>query len=140
MGRQNSEHPRLKGSVLERLTLSDLVELWAEAEISKRLREVEFFHEEIIAGAGGLDHLQVMPMRGGFCQGPRTIEVLVEVRDRHQRLSRIGAWKESTRGDRDAAFRRAYDKATAHAVIQLLPATIWRPWIGADAYVAGRPL
>jgi len=135
--RKNAEQPP-HGSPFERLTLSDLIELWAEREIEKRLREVEFFHEEINAGARELEHLQVMPMRGGFCEGPRDVEVLVEVRDRIHRTSRIGAWKESKRGDRDTAFRAAYDKASAHAIIQLLPAMTWRPWIGAAPYVTTR--
>lgn len=127
------------GDLLGRLTLSDLIDLWAEREIVKRLREVEFFHEEIINGARRLEHLQVMPLLGGFCEGPCSIEVLVEVRDQIQRTSRIGAWKEKkTRGNRDEAFRTAYDKAMAHAIIQLLPAQTWRPWIGAAAYVTTR--
>jgi len=127
------------GGLFERLTLSDLIDLWAEREIRKRLREVEFFHEEIITGARGLEHLQVMPLLGGFCEGPRSIEVLVEVRDQIQRTSRIGAWKETkTRDNREDAFRAAYDKAMAHAIIQLLPAQIWRPWIGAAAYATVR--
>ena len=127
------------GDLLGRLTLSDLIDLWAEREIVKRLREVEFFHEEIINGARRLEHLQVMPLLGGFCEGPCSIEVLVEVRDQIQRTSRIGAWKEKkTRGNRDKAFRTAYDKAMAHAIIQLLPAQVWRPWIGAAAYVTTR--
>lgn len=127
------------GGLLGRLTLSDLIDLWAEREIVKRLREVEFFHEEIINGARRLEHLQVMPLLGGFCEGPCSIEVLVEVRDQIQRTSRIGAWKEKkTRGNRDEAFRTAYDKAMAHAIIQLLPAQTWRPWIGAAAYVTTR--
>ena len=29
----------------------------------------------------------------------------------------------------ERAFDRAYAKATAHAIIQLLPAVIWRTWI-----------
>jgi len=125
--------------LLERLTLSDLVDLWAEREIKKRLREVEFFHAEIIRGARGLDHIQVMPLLGGFCEGPRSVEVLVEVRDQIQRTSRIGAWKEKkVRGSRDDAFRTAYDKAMAHAIIQLLPAQTWRPWIGAAGYATTR--
>jgi hypothetical protein len=123
-------------SALELLTLSDLVELWAEREIRKRLREVEYFHEEINHGALELGHLQVMPMRGGFCEGPRTVEVLVEVRDRRRRISRIGAWEEKKAGDRDVAFRRAYDKAMAHAIIQLLPAITWRRWINSATCVA----
>jgi len=122
----------------ERLTLSDLVEIWAEREIEKRLREVEFFHEEINAGARDLEHLQVMPMRGGFCEGPRAVEVLVEVRDQTRRTCRIGAWKELKRQSREDAFRAAYDKAMAHAIIQLLPASIWRPWIGAEWHLTVR--
>ena len=125
--------------LFERLTLSDLIDLWAEREIEKRLREVEFFHEEIISGARSLEHLQVMPLLGGFCEGPCSVEVLVEVRDQLQRTSRIGAWKETkTSANRDEAFRAAYDKAMAHAIIQLLPAEVWRPWIGAAAYVTTR--
>lgn len=136
-GKDTRRH--INGDLLGRLTLSDLIDLWAEREIVKRLREVEFFHEEIINGARRLEHLQVMPLLGGFCEGPCSIEVLVEVRDQIQRTSRIGAWKEKkTRGNRDEAFRTAYDKAMAHAIIQLLPAQTWRPWIGAAAYVTTR--
>ena len=136
-GKDTRRH--INGDLLGRLTLSDLIDLWAEREIVKRLREVEFFHEEIINGARRLEHLQVMPLLGGFCEGPCSIEVLVEVRDQIQRTSRIGAWKEQkTRGNRDEAFRTAYDKAMAHAIIQLLPAQTWRPWIGAAAYVTTR--
>jgi hypothetical protein len=127
-----------RGGIFEGLTLSDLVELWAEREIERRLREIEFFHEEINAGARGLDHLQVMPMRGGFCEGPQHVEVLVEVRDQIRRISRIGAWKENKRGSREDAFRAAYDKAMAHAIVQLLPAREWRPWIGAEQYLPTR--
>jgi hypothetical protein len=136
-GKDTRRH--INGDLLGRLTLSDLIDLWAEREIVKRLHEVEFFHEEIINGARRLEHLQVMPLLGGFCEGPCSIEVLVEVHDQIQRTSRIGAWKEKkTRGNRDEAFRTAYDKAMAHAIIQLLPAQTWRPWIGAAAYVTTR--
>ncbi|NKB90242.1 MAG: hypothetical protein GKS06_18700 [Acidobacteria bacterium] len=138
MRRSRGSKPPRDGGVLEQLTLSELVELWAEREIEKRLREVEFFHEEINTGAHGLEHIQVLPLLGGFCEGPRHVEVLVEVRDQIQRMSKIGAWKQDKRGDRDAAFRAAYDKAKAHAIIQLLPANVWRPWIGADQYVTAR--
>lgn len=125
--------------LLERLTLSDLIDLWAEREIEKRLREVEFFHEEIISGARELEHLQVMPLLGGFCEGPASVEVLVEVRDQIQRTSRIGAWKEKkTRSNRQDAFLAAYDKAMAHAIIQLLPAQTWRPWIRAAVHATTR--
>jgi len=61
------------------------------------------------------------------------------MRDQIRRTSRIGAWKEKkTRGNREDAFRAAYDKAMAHAIIQLLPAQVWRPWIGAAAYATTR--
>ena len=139
MARGRSTRKHANGGPFETLTLSDLINLWAEREIEKRLREVEFFHEEIINGARELEHLQVMPLLGGFCEGPRSIEVLVEVRDQIQRTSRIGAWTEKkTRDNREDAFRVAYDKAMAHAIIQLLPAQIWRPWIGAAGYVTTR--
>ena len=139
MAHRKGTRDRADGGMLERLTLTDLVELWAEREIEKRLREVEFFHEEIINGARDLEHLQVMPLLGGFCEGPASVEVLVEVRDQIQRTSRIGAWKEKkTRNNREDAFLAAYDKAMAHAIIQLLPAQIWRPWIGADAHATVR--
>lgn len=122
------------GGVLEQLTLSELVDVWVEGEIDKRLREVEHFHDAIIAGALDLGNFHIMPQRGGFHERPRSIEVLVEVRDRKARRSRIGAWEEEKSGSDDLdAFRRAYDKAMAHAIIQLLPAAVWRPWIRADA-------
>ena len=114
----------------EELTLSELIDVWAESEIDKRLKEVDYFHSDIISGAMALDHLQVMPLRGGFCERPRSVEVLVEVRDHLCRRSRIGAWEEPRRGRGDVnAFQRAYDKAMAHAIIQLLPANVWRPWV-----------
>ncbi len=129
------QRPTSDGGVLSQLTLPELVEVWVENEINKRLREVEFFYEEIVAGARALDHLQVMPMRGGFRDKPRSIEVLVEIRDNEQRRSRIGAAEERKRGRNDPdAFQRAYDKAMAHAIIQLLPADVWRRWIGAAAH------
>lgn len=123
-----------QGGVLEELTLPEVVEIWVESEIDRRLREVESHHADIIRGALACDHLQVMPLRGGFHDDRARVEVLVEVRDRIQRLSRIGAWEEkkSDRRDEDA-FRRAYEKAMAHAIIQLLPPVIWRPWIRAAA-------
>ncbi len=139
MGHRRDEQESPDAGLFERLTLSDLVELWAEREIKKRLREIEFFHEEIIGGARQLEHLQVMPLLGGFCESAGCVEVLVEVRDQIQRTSRIGAWKEKkTRGNRHDAFIVAYDKAMAHAIIQLLPAEIWRPWIGAAPYATTR--
>ena len=138
MRRRSGSRRSSDGGVLEQLTLSELVDLWAEREIEKRLREVEFFHEEIIGGARNLDHIQVLPLLGGFSEDHRHVEVLVEVRDQIQRINRIGAWKELKRGDRETAFRSAYDKAKAHAIIQLLPANVWRPWIGAEQYVPTR--
>ncbi len=124
----------VRGGVLEQLTLPDLVDLWVEGEIDRRMDEVERFHTQIVSGASELSHLQVMPLRGGVHERARSIEVLVEVRDRVQRRSRIGAWKEKKRSLHDAeAFRRAYEKAMAHAIIQLLPAATYRPWIAADA-------
>lgn len=123
-----------RGGVLEQLTLTEVVELWVEGEINKRLQEVEHFHAEIIFGALSNYCLQVMPLRGGTRDKPRSIEVLVEVRDQVRRRSRIGAWSQSKRtGEDREAFRLAYDKAMAHAIIQLLPACTWRPWIRACA-------
>jgi hypothetical protein len=124
-----SREGTLTGGVLEDLTLPELVEMWVEPEIDRRLDEIERFHRAIIGGARGVEALQVMPLRGGFCEHPWSIEVLVEVRDRNQRLSRIGAWHERKRHRNDVdAFQRAYEKALAHAIIQLLPAAVWRPW------------
>lgn len=129
-----SREDTLTGGILEDLTLPELVELWVETEINRRLDEVERFHAAIIGGARGLDGLQVMPLRGGFYEHASSIEVLVEVRDRVQRHSCIGAWRERKRGSDDAeAFQRAYEKALAHAIIQLLPAAVWRPWTRAAA-------
>jgi hypothetical protein len=117
--------------VLEQLTLPELIDIWAEDEIYRRLQEVELFSRTIVREARRLENLHVVPLRGGFCDEKGAIEVLVEVRDRHENCSRIGAWRE-TKFNRDdnRAFERAYEKATAHAIIQLLPATIWRSWIG----------
>ena len=124
-----------RGGVLEQLTLPELIDLWAEDEIERRLQEIEFHHESIVGGARSLPRLQVMPQRGGFHEGPRSIEVLVEVRDRVKKRTRIGAWEEakSANVDSSEAFQRAYEKATAHAIVQLLPAAVWRPWIHAAA-------
>jgi len=121
---------RSRGGVLEELTLPELVDLWVEGEIDRRMQEVDCFHADIINGALDMQQLQVMPLRGGFHENARCIEVLVEVRDRTRRCSRIGAWQERKhRGQEAEAFRRAYDKAMAHAIIQLLPASTGRPWI-----------
>lgn len=126
----SAERHTSTGGVLEQLTFSELVDIWVEGEIDKRLQEVEHFHDAIIAGALDQGDFQVMPQRGGFHERPRSIEVLVEVRDRKAKRSRIGAWEETkSDGDDLDAFRRAYDKAMAHAIIQLLPAAVWRPWI-----------
>jgi len=122
------------GGALEELTFSELVDFWAENEIYRQLREVELFSASIVAGAQRLGDLRVMPERGGFSEGRRFIEVLVEVRDHRQRCTRIGAWREKKFGRKDQrAFDRAYAKATAHAIIQLLPATVWRPWLDETA-------
>jgi len=130
----NGSGARHTGGVLESLTLPELVDLWVEDEIDRRMREVDFFHAEIIDGALRDDRLQVMPLRGGFHDRGRRVEVLVEVRDRILRRSRIGAWAEKKRTAQDPeAFQLAYDKAMAHAIIQLLPATVWRQWIPAPA-------
>jgi hypothetical protein len=121
------------GGALEELTFSELVDFWAENEIARQLREVELFSSSIVAGAQQLGTLRVLPERGGFCEDRRSIEVLVEVRDFQQRCTRIGAWKEKKFGRKDErAFDRAYAKATAHAIIQLLPATVWRNWIDVE--------
>lgn len=122
------------GSALEELTFSELVEFWAENEIDRQLREVELFSSNIVAGAARLGTLRIMPERGGFYEDRRSIEVLVEVRDFQQRCTRIGAWREKKFGKKDErAFDRAYAKATAHAIIQLLPAAVWRTWIDEKA-------
>jgi len=117
--------------VLEQLTLPELIDIWAEDEIYRRLEEVELFSRTIVREARRLKNLHVVPLRGGSCDERGAVEVLVEVRDEHDRRSRIGAWRETKfGGDDHRAFERAYEKATAHAIIQLLPATIWRSWIG----------
>ena len=121
----------VSGGVLAQLTLPELIELWVETEIDRRLGEVDCYSESIVDGARGMGTLQVLPERGGFHDNACSIEVLVEVRDQRLRRTRIGAWQEKKRGQRDDhAFDRAYEKATAHAIIQLLPATVWRRWIG----------
>ncbi|MFQ5743091.1 MAG: hypothetical protein ACE5HV_05815 [Acidobacteriota bacterium] len=120
------------GDLLEELTLPELVDLWAEEEIYRQLREVELFSSTIVREAQRLGTLLVLPERGGFCEERGAIEVLVEVRDQLERRTRIGAWREKKFGSDDRrAFDRAYKKATAHAIIQLLPAAVWRPWIQA---------
>lgn len=124
------------GGVLEELTLPELVEMWVEPEIDRQMAEIDAFHTAIVRGARSIESLQVMPLRGGFYDHPRSIEVLVEVRDHRQRISRIGAWQERKRGQDDGtAFQRAYEKAMAHAIIQLLPPVIWRRWVRRSASV-----
>ena len=77
------------------------------------------------------EDLLVMPLRGGSFDDKGSIEVLVEVRDPREHRRCIGAWCETKRDAADStAFERAYEKATAHAIIQMLPAVTWRPWIG----------
>ncbi len=133
---QTRQHSSDSG-VLAQLTLPQLIDIWVEREIDKRLREVEFFHSDIVSGARQLDHIQVMPLRGGVHDRPRSVEVLVEVRDHARRYSRIGAWTERKRAANDLeAFHRAYEKALAHAIIQLIPAATYRPWIRAAAQLA----
>lgn len=130
----NGREPIAPGGILEELTLPEVVEIWVETEIDRRMAEINSHHADIVRGALAYDHLQVMPLRGGFHDDRAKVEVLVEVRDSVQRLSRIGAWEEKKTGSRDEdAFRRAYEKALAHAIIQLLPAAVWRPWIRAPA-------
>ena len=122
----------VSGGILEQLTLPELIDVWAEEEIYRRLREVELFSNTIVREAERLGTLDVLPERGGFCEEKGAIEVLVEVRDRTERCSRIGAWREKIFDHDDyRAFDRAYEKAAAHAIVQLLPATVWRPWIEA---------
>lgn len=125
-----SAENRVTGGVLEELTLPELVELWVEPEINRQMAEIDSYHAQIVTGARAVDSLQVMPLRGGFYEHTRSVEVLVEVRDSRRRVSRIGAWQEKKQGGDDReAFSRAYEKAMAHAIIQLLPPVIWRRWI-----------
>jgi len=121
----------VKEGVFEQLTLPELIDVWAEDEIYRRLQEIDLFAATIVRQAQLQEELLVMPLRGGSCEEKGAIEVLVEVRDPRDHRRCIGAWSERFRdgGDRNA-FERAYEKATAHAIIQLLPATTWRPWIG----------
>lgn len=117
--------------VLEQLTLPELIDVWAEDEIYRRLQEVDLFSTTIVREAQRRENLLVMPLCGGSCEERGAIEVLVEVRDPADHRKTIGAWREKKRDNDDLrAFDRAYEKATAHAIIQLLPATVWRPWIG----------
>ena len=121
----------VQDGTLEQLTLPELIDLWAEDEIYRRLQEVDLFSATIVREGQRREELLVMPLRGGSFEEKGAIEVLVEVRDRREGSVRIGAWRERIRGNDDLrAFDRACEKATAHAIIQLLPATIWRPWIG----------
>lgn len=121
----------IKDGVLERFTLPELIDVWAEDEIYRRLQEIDLFSSTIVREAQIREDLLVMPLRGGASEDKRSIEVLVEVRDPYQHRRCIGAWCETKRGSDDrTALDRAFEKATAHAIIQLLPATTWRPWIG----------
>lgn len=121
----------VKEGVFEQLTLPELIDVWAEDEIYRRLQEIDLFAATIVRQAQIQENLLVMPLRGGACEDKGAIEVLVEVRDPRDHRRCIGAWCERLRGAGDhSAFDRAYEKATAHAIIQLLPATTWRPWIG----------
>lgn len=121
----------IKDGVLERFTLPELIDVWAEDEIYRRLQEIDLFSGTIVREAQIREDLLVMPLRGGASEDKRSIEVLVEVRDPYQHRRCIGAWCETKRGSDDrTALDRAFEKATAHAIIQLLPATTWRPWIG----------
>lgn len=127
-GEQNTVH----GNALEELTFPELVDLWAENEIYRQLREVELHSATIVREAERSGDFQVLPTRGGVLEENGSVEVLVEVRDAVGRCTRIGAWKERKFGADDTrAFDRAYTKAMAHAIIQLLPAVVWRPWIQA---------
>ncbi len=121
----------VEDGVLEQLTLRELIDLWAEDEIYRRLQEIDLFSATIVREAQQQENLLVMPLRGGSFEDKGTIEVLVEVRDPLRHVRCIGAWCENKRDGNDrSAFDRAYEKATAHAIVQLLPATTWRPWIG----------
>jgi len=122
---------KVEDGVLEQLTLPELIDLWAEDEIYRRLQEIDLFSATIVREAQLREDLLVMPLRGGSFEDRGAVEVLVEVRDPLRHLRCIGAWCER-KLDRDdkTAFDRAYEKATAHAILQLLPATTWRPWIG----------
>ena len=125
----------VKDGVLEQLTLPELIDLWAEDEIYRRLQEVDLFSTTIVREAQRQENLMVMPLRGGSFELSGSIEVLVEVRDPIEHRRTIGAWCEKKNGSTDhRAFDRACEKATAHAIIQLLPATVWRPWIGTYLY------
>lgn len=121
----------VKDGVLEQFTLPELIDVWAEEEIYRRLQEIDLFSGTIVREAQIREDLLVMPLRGGAFEETGSIEVLVEVRDPYQHRRCIGAWCETKHGSNDrTALDRAYEKATAHAIIQLLPATTWRPWIG----------
>jgi len=121
----------ISDGLLEQLTLPELIDLWAEDEIYRRLQEIDLFAATIVREAQDREDLLVMPLRGGACEDKGSIEVLVEVRDPREHRRCIGAWCEAKRDAADnTAFERAYEKATAHAIIQMLPAVTWRPWIG----------
>jgi hypothetical protein len=116
--------------VLEQLTLPELIDIWAEDEIYRRLQEIELFSATIVREAQIREDLLVMPLHGGSSEDRREVEVLVEVRDPYDHRRCIGAWCETKDSeDNRMAFERAYEKASAHAIVQLLPATTWRPWI-----------
>lgn len=123
----------VKDGVLEQFTLPELIDVWAEEEIYRRLQEIDLFSGTIVREAQIREDLFVMPLLGGAFEEEGSIEVLVEVRDPYHHRRCIGAWCETKRGSDDrTALDRAYEKATAHAIIQLLPAVTWRPWIGLD--------
>lgn len=121
----------VREGVFEQLTLPELIDVWAEDEIYRRLQEIDLFAATIVRQAQLQEELLVMPLCGGSCEEKGAIEVLVEVRDPRDHRRCIGAWSERKRNAADpTAFDRAFEKATAHAIIQLLPAATWRPWIG----------
>ena len=82
----------VKYDVLEQLTLPELIDLWAEDEIYRRLQEVDLFSATIVREAQRQENLMVMPLRGGSFEKSGSIEVLVEVRDPSEHRSSIGAW------------------------------------------------
>ena len=55
----------LKDGVLEQLTLPELIDVWAEDEIYRRLQEVDLFSTTIVREAQRRENLLVMPLGGG---------------------------------------------------------------------------
>ena len=75
-------HNTVQTGVLEQLTLPELIDIWAEDEIYRRLQEVELFSRTIVREARRLENLHVVPLRGGSCDEDNAIEVMLRARQK----------------------------------------------------------